>query len=477
MLAVPMVSLSGWASEPPPLPPPVDEVMKELRRIESAAWRGQVDAVRIELEKRVKSRPNDPMPKVYVAWCSMPTDDAWNQLKNTSQLFPEVPWVHYGMGRIYVGWKMKDLARSSLDKVLKQDPSFYPALVALGDLERAKDNLDDSEAKYRAALKLADDAEAHAGLGLVLLKKNQPEAALPELKKAIAGWPDQPVVLRELIKLQQASKDPAVLSTASALAALQPRDRDVRRVIAKLHDAAGDKAEALKDYEKLLALGNPDLESAIRIQQLYRDVGDAEGEERASNLIIALDKEAVDPFLRINELRAARKDLVGAEKILIEAIQRDAGRAETWLRLGRIALDKNLPLLALERFRTGAAKTTPGAEESKAEALKLETSFKLPSKQAKGPVDRIFAMVSKTLDDFYGQQRKQNPKLKGILKVRVKINAQGVVEAAEVVEDSVGDPLLVGHAVFALRDAEFDKKRREPVFEFELGMPPAKKGK
>lgn len=55
------------------------------------------------------------------------------------------------------------------------------------------------------------------------------------------------------------------------------------------------------------------------------------------------------------------------------------------------------------------------------------------------------------------------------------MTAEGVVESSEVVEDTLGDPLLAGHAVFALRDAEFEKKRREPVFEFELG--PVKKGK
>jgi hypothetical protein len=60
--------------------------------------------------------------------------------------------------------------------------------------------------------------------------------------------------------------------------------------------------------------------------------------------------------------------------------------------------------------------------------------------------------------------------------VRVKVTSEGVVESSEVVEDTLGDVLLAGHAAFALRDAEFEMKRREPVFEFELGVP-VKKGK
>jgi hypothetical protein len=57
------------------------------------------------------------------------------------------------------------------------------------------------------------------------------------------------------------------------------------------------------------------------------------------------------------------------------------------------------------------------------------------------------------------------------------VTAEGVVESAEIVEDTLGDPQLAGHAVFALKDAEFEKKRREPVFEFDLGLPATKKGK
>ena len=47
--------------------------------------------------------------------------------------------------------------------------------------------------------------------------------------------------------------------------------------------------------------------------------------------------------------------------------------------------------------------------------------------------------------------------------------ADGVIQAVEVVGDTVGDPVLTGHAYFALRDATFEKRKREPVFEFELG--------
>ena len=38
----------------------------------------------------------------------------------------------------------------------------------------------------------------------------------------------------------------------------------------------------------------------------------------------------------------------------------------------------------------------------------------------------------------------------------------------DVLQDTVGDPILTAHAYLALKDAQYEKKKREPVFEFEL---------
>ena len=371
---------------------------------------------------------------------------------------------------------MRDLAKTSLESSMKKDPAFYPALIALGDMARLKDDLVDAEKQYRAALALADDPEAHAGLGLVLLKRGQADAAKPELVKGITGWPDQPAALRELVKLQQASKDPDLTKNLSALADLQPKDREIRRLIATMKYEAGDKRGALAEYEKSLKLGNPDLETATRMLGMYNELKDLEGEERAANLVASLDKAAVPPLVRIAELREAKKDLEGAEKTLLEALERNRELADTWYRLGNVSLAKQQPILALERFRHGGARSPPHADDCKAEGKTLEALFKLPAKPAKGSVDRIYGQVAKTLDEVYAIQRRGNPTLKGSLKVRVKVNGEGVVETSEVVEDTLNDVVLAGHVVFALRDAAFERKRREPVFEFELGTP-AKKGK
>ena len=54
--------------------------------------------------------------------------------------------------------------------------------------------------------------------------------------------------------------------------------------------------------------------------------------------------------------------------------------------------------------------------------------------------------------------------------------SEGQATGVDVLEDTLKDPLLLGHAYFGLKDAEYDKQKGEPVFEFELGAK-KKKGK
>ena len=238
--------------------PTTPEVMKELRRLEAAGLKGATDAIRIEYTTKAKERPSDPMLRVYLAWLSLPSDDSWNQLKAVATIYPDNQWVHYGMGRIYTKWKMRDQAKSEVELTLKRDPAFYPGITVLGDLALGHDDATQAEAQYRRALAVDDDPLARSGLGLALLKQGKKAEALEALKASTHAFPEQPTVLAALIPLLVEAKDPAVLDAAQAASDLRPKDRDARKTLADLRLEAGDKAGAAKEYDRLIALGNPD---------------------------------------------------------------------------------------------------------------------------------------------------------------------------------------------------------------------------
>jgi Tfp pilus assembly protein PilF len=452
-----------------PSGPPTAEVLKELRKIESAGYRQTSGELRLGYTKQAQQRPGDPTLRVYIAWCDYPSDDSWNQFKAITQQFPDNNWAHLGMGLVYAKWKMKQQAQAEYDGILSRDAKFYPAITATADLLLANGDAAGAEKKYREALAIADDAGAHAGLGRLLLSQGKKEQAVPELEKAVAQWPDQPAVLRALLTLELEEKRTAkAVEVASRIAELAPRDREIRKTLADLRYEQGDQAAAAQEYERLLRLGNPEAPVLARLAELYKGLDKPDDEQRTLQLLAAMDRTNPAPNIRIAELSMAKDATEAAEGQLAEALERDPKNVTAHLMAGKLKQKKGVLHEALEPFR-------PAGRAGQAQAAELEKKIEMPKKPAKGSVDAIYGAVAKDLGEFLVQRQKANPKLAGgILKYRVKVLADGQIEGVEVIDDTVGDPLLTAHVYFGLKEATFPKQRREPVFEFEVA---GKKGK
>jgi predicted Zn-dependent protease len=458
------------AATPPTGNAPIPSVMKELQEITTAQLKGNVGERRLAYEELVRKMPADALARVYLAWCDLPSDDSWNQLKGISSINPDNPWVHYGMGQIYALWKMKDPAKTELETVLKRDANFYPAMVTQGDLAAAAQDNAKAEERYRAALKLEpNDARANAGVGLLLLAQGKKPEGRVALQKAFDAWPDQPKVLKALFPLVKEEGDlKTAAKIAAALAELQPKDHDARKAIADLRFEQGDKAEAAKEYERLLRLGDPEVSVFERLSGIYKEANNGEAEEHVQQLWAGMQKENPDPPLRLAELMAARGAVEPAEGQMLEAINRDPKRADAQLMLGRSRLKRNDLFEALDALRAAAALEGAPADDAKKELAELEKKIRVPAKKAHGDVNAINYAVSGTLNDVFLERRRANPKLGGMLRVRVRVDKDGVVKGVDVVEDTVGDPIVTAHAYVALKDAQYPKQKREPVFEFEL---------
>lgn len=444
------------------------EVMRELHRIEAASLRGATDSIRIEYTAKSQERPADPMPRVFLAWLTLPSDDAWNQLKAVATIYPDNPWVHYGMGRIYTKWKMRDQARAEVDGVLKRDPRFYPAIIVAGDLALAQGDGAKAEAEYRRALAIDDEPLARSGLGLALLKQGKKAEALEALKASTRAFPEQPAALAELIPLLAEAKDPAMLDAAQAAADLRPKDREARKTLADLRLEAGDRAGAAKEYDRLLALGNPEAATLERLSGLYRALDAGVDEERVLTTLSAVQSSNAAPLVRLFELRSARNDLPGAEAALTAALDRDPTQKAPRLALAKLKSQQGLLAEALEQYRL-ARLHAPDDTEAKARVGQLEAELKLPKSPHRGKVGGVYWAVTASLNKVFGERLAAHPDLAGTIKVRLKIGPEGTVTGLELIEDSVKDPILLGHVYFSLKDARYQEKKVEPVIEFQLG--------
>jgi tetratricopeptide (TPR) repeat protein len=457
----------------------IDSVLGELRRIEAAVLRGQVDAVRVEYQSLIRERPAEAMPRIYLAWCTLPSNESWNALKGLSPIFPENPWVSYGLARTYLAWKMRDEGTAELEKLLVQHKRFYPALVAKADFSRLSKNWVDAEANYKAALMMASDPVAKAGLGVTFKEMGRPADALGALKSGLTEFPEQPQALGALFELaQQASDGEASLLAARTLADVQPKSREARRALADLRFSRGEKAEAVKEYERLLRLGDPDAEPARRLATLYRELKDIEGEERALIIVSALDKASATANLRLADLKLQKGDLEATEGQLLEALEREPQLAEPGYRLGRLAADKRLLHESLARWRSAASKQGPDAVKARDEADALSARLKLPAQPLSGSLEAVYAKAMKSIDGFFAERRRSNRSLSGLMKLRIQIEPDGQVAGVDVLEDQVGDALLTAHVHAILSQASYAPKKRDTTLEFELGeKKKAKKGR
>lgn len=451
---------------------PIPDVLAKLRAIESAAFRNKVDELRLQHAEVVKARPNELLPRVYVAWCSMPSDAAWNQLKGLTIINPNYPWARFGMGRIYLGWKLKEQAETDFRLALKADPKFYPALIGLGDVARAAGKFADAEARYREALAIHDDAEARGGLGLALMEQGKAAEAKAELEKAVALWPDQPRVLHALSRIAREQKDlAAAAKTLTLLLDLTPRDREMRKELANLEVERGNLKGAAEQFEQYLKYGDGDANVFRAMADTYKKLGDAAGEQRALEQLSGVESSSPEAPLRMAELAEAKKDFEAAEAQLLEASARAPNRADIKLRLGRLRAKRYNLKEAIEAYREASAAPDNQSPEIEKEKLALEAEIGLTPERAKGTVEAVNAFVSKQLNKFYKVRLEEHPELEGVIKAKARISAEGKANSVEIAEDTIGDPLLAAHVYFALKDADYAKKKRDPIFEFVLKQP------
>ncbi|MCP3143477.1 hypothetical protein [Pyxidicoccus xibeiensis] len=473
VLVLLLLAVPAAGAAPRAVLPPAGEVLGMLRQVETARVRGGTRALEDSLEEQVRARPNDPMPRIYRAWLSFPADACWNELKAISTLYPENPWPHVGMGLIYVRWKLLAEARPHFDAALREAPGFAPALWGQALLLQAEGRLPEAEARLRQALSTLDAPQLRASLGLLLAAQPGREAeARVELTRAVEGWPEQPEVLRKLAELARTANDVRAAAVAGdRLIALKPKDREAHRLQAELWLAASEKDKAAKSLERYVELGGAAPAPLALLARLYAELGRAADEEKALERLVAVELKDPAPLLRLAELAEARGDGAACDGYMVKAVERAPQRADLHVRRARQLVRQERLRDALTSYRAALAAPEQRVPEAEGEAAALVRRFRLPATPAKGTSDTIYARVSLGLVALYTERLKEQPGLKGILKVRVQVDESGRATQVAVVHDSLKDALLAGHAHFAFLDAQYPPGRDEPVFQYVFRPP------
>jgi tetratricopeptide (TPR) repeat protein len=115
---------------------------------------------------------------------------------------------------------------------------------------------DEAAVFYEKALRDSPGSPAaHFGMGVLLVQKDRPREAIAHYRTAVAGWPDNADLrLNFALALAAAGDNPRAFDELDAAAGLHPGDPTAYLVFGKLLLQESRPADALKAYERALAL-------------------------------------------------------------------------------------------------------------------------------------------------------------------------------------------------------------------------------
>lgn len=150
------------------------------------------------------------------------TPEAITEFEEAAKAGPQVPNVHFGLG--YLHWELKqyDEAGPEFKKELAIDPGH---------------------------------AQASAYLADIALRNNDPDSALPLLKKAMESRKDIRIAWLDMgiIQGQQGQHQLAIASLKRAIE-LDPEQPDAHFRLGRVYQAMGNPADAQKEFEKVRSL-------------------------------------------------------------------------------------------------------------------------------------------------------------------------------------------------------------------------------
>jgi tetratricopeptide (TPR) repeat protein len=185
--------------------------------------------------------------------------------------------------------------------------------------------------------------------GRVSLANNQPDEARAMFNEVLKRDPNSAEALVELGRIEAAAgqRDQARKHFAKALE-LRPADPDLLLLLARVHAQSGDYRKALEYGSRALALfhkarqGYRVQETLVELGRSFRK-GDKWAQSRAEELLFEATKPKAAPanaFLELGLLHLQRHDLNRAAWCFKQAVHRDPGYAEGYLRLGQVLAKK-----------------------------------------------------------------------------------------------------------------------------------------
>lgn len=241
-------------------------------------------------------------------------------------------------------------------RVVTQDySSSDDALVLLGQAFLKKNSPELAEENFRKALALNPaNFEALIPVASKLIKNKEAKRAEELLTKALEAKPDHPAALQALAQVRMLQKDWEGTQKVADMIGSKPKGAGFSKFIGgKISEEQGLYKEAIGQYKEALATA-PDLQDALRgMATSYEALNDRKSMITFLDGFIAAHPEDSYPWLLKGQLLASDKRLDDALKVLTEAIGKWPKTADFYEAAVNVHLEKKATDQALATINKG----------------------------------------------------------------------------------------------------------------------------
>jgi tetratricopeptide (TPR) repeat protein/formate-dependent nitrite reductase cytochrome c552 subunit len=225
--------------------------------------RDPVRIVRLEAARILAALMRQGLPDRYREQLGVAVDE----YVRSQEVNADRPESHVNLGLLEASRGESSRAEQAYRAALRLDSRFAPAYVNLADLYRQLGRDPEGEALLREGLEMvADDADLHYSLGLLLVRQRRVSEALPHLEKAKDGRPESAHYAWVFaLALQRHGDVPGALLVLEEANRRHPAHRDILMSLVTMSRESGDLSWA-KMYAERFVASFPDDPEALALR-------------------------------------------------------------------------------------------------------------------------------------------------------------------------------------------------------------------
>lgn len=308
-------------------------------------------------------------------------DKALAALEKLEKAQPDNPLLQNLKGGVYLGKKDARAARSSFEKALALQPSYFPAVANLAQMDMGEKKPDAARKRLEAFLKVdKKNAQAMMGLARLALAEGRKDEATAWLERASNENPDDArsatVLASHYLQLGEKQK---ALALAQKLQTNNPASPEILDLLAQTQLANNDPTSALQNYKKLVALAPTSPAAQFRLASAHMAMQNQSAAAEALKAALALKPDYMDAQVALAALELHKGNHEQALGIARQ-IQKQSAKLSTGHVLeGDILLSQKKPELAVKAYERAYAISKNGPT-----VIKLHESLKLAGKEKEG---------------------------------------------------------------------------------------------